>query len=51
MTSIINAIYYVMAFVLGLLIINNFLKSKKLQDSAMYMIILLPLVLRLLRFK
>jgi len=51
MATIINAIYYVMAFVLVLLIVNNFLKSKKLQDSAMYMIILLPLILRLLRFK
>ncbi len=51
MTSIINTIYYVMAFALVLLIVNNFIKSKKLQDSAMYMIILLPLILRLLRFK
>jgi hypothetical protein len=40
-----------MAAVLVVLIINNFVKSKKLQDSAMYMIILVPLLLRLLKFK
>lgn len=51
MTGIINAIYYLMAAVLVALIANNFLKSKKLQDSAMYAIIIIPLILRLLRFK
>jgi len=51
MTMLINSIYYLMAAVLVALIINNFLKSKKLQDSAMYMVILVPLLLRLLRFK
>jgi hypothetical protein len=51
MANVINAIYYIMAAVLVVLIINNFVKSKKLQDSAMYMIILVPLLLRLLKFK
>lgn len=51
MNMIINSIYYLMAAVLVALIINNFLKSKKLQDLAMYMVILVPLLLRLLRFK
>lgn len=51
MNILINSIYYLMAAVLVVLIINNFLKSKKLQDSAMYMVILVPLLLRLLRFK
>lgn len=51
MAAVINAIYHLMALFLALLIVNNFLKSKKLQESAMYIIILLPLVLRLLRFK
>ncbi|OQB45706.1 MAG: hypothetical protein BWY00_01699 [Firmicutes bacterium ADurb.Bin153] len=51
MASVINAIYHIMAAAIGLLIINNFLKTKKLQDAAMYVIILVPLIDRILRFK
>ncbi len=51
MANIINAFYYVMAAALVVLIVNNFLKTKKIQDAAMYVIILIPLVQRLLRFK
>ena len=51
MDIIVNSIYYLMAAIMVALIINNFLKTKKLQDSAMYVIILIPLLLRLLRFK
>lgn len=51
MTTVINAVYHLMAAVLALLIVNNFLKTKKIQDAAMYAIILIPLVLRILRFK
>lgn len=51
MATVINAIYHIMAAAIALLIIKNFLKTKKMQDAAMYLIIIIPLIDRILRFK
>ncbi|HNZ09571.1 MAG TPA: hypothetical protein PLI88_04870 [Bacillota bacterium] len=51
MATVINAIYHIMAAAIVLLIINNFLKTKKMQDAAMYVVIMIPLIDRILRFK
>ena len=48
---IITVLYYILiAFVAGL-IVWNLLKSRKWQDELLYVIILMPFILRLLRLK
>jgi DMSO reductase anchor subunit len=48
---IITFLYYILiAFVAGL-IVWNLLKSRKWQDELLYVIILMPFILRLLRLK
>ncbi len=48
---IITALYYLMvAFTAGLMI-WNLVKSRKWQEEVLYMIVLLPFLLRLLRLK
>jgi len=51
MTFLISILYYLMvAFVAGL-IIWNLVKSRKWQDELLYVIILMPFLLRLFRLK
>jgi DMSO reductase anchor subunit len=51
MNTIITVLYYLLtAYVAGLLI-WNFLKRKSWQEEALYIIVLIPFVLRLLRLK
>jgi len=48
---IITILYYILTAFIALLIIWNFIKSKKWQEEALYIIILVPFLLRLLRLK
>ncbi len=48
---IITILYYIITAFIALLIIWNFIKSKKWQEEALYIIILIPFLLRLLRLK
>ncbi|MDW7761866.1 MAG: hypothetical protein SCM96_14665 [Acidobacteriota bacterium] len=48
---IVTILYYVMAAFIAVLLIWNFLKSRKLEDEILYVIVLVPFLLRLLRLK
>jgi hypothetical protein len=48
---IITILYYLLTGYIAFLIIWNLLKSKKWQDEILYIIILLPFLLRLFRLK
>ena len=48
---IVTFLYYVLTAFIALLIIWNLVKSKKWQDEILYIIILIPFLLRLLRLK
>jgi len=48
---IVTILYYGMAAFIAVLLIWNFMKSRKLQDEILYVIVLVPFVLRLLRLK
>ena len=48
---IISILYYVLTAYVIFLIIWNLIKSKKWQDEILYIIILMPFILRLLRLK
>jgi len=50
-TMIVTILYYGMAAFIAVLLIWNFMKSRKLQDEILYVIVLVPFVLRLLRLK
>jgi len=48
---IITIFYYLLAAIIALLLAINFFRSKKWQDEILYLIVLLPFLLRLLRLK
>ncbi len=48
---IITILYYLLTGYIAILIIWNLLKSKKWQEEILYIIILLPFLLRLFRLK
>jgi len=48
---IITFLYYVLSAYIAFIIIWNLIKSKKWQDEILYIIILIPFILRLLRLK
>lgn len=48
---IITILYYVLTGYIAFLMIWNLLKSKRWQDEILYIIILMPFLLRLLRLK
>jgi hypothetical protein len=48
---IMTILYYILTAYIALLIIWNLLKSKKWQEEILYIIILMPFLLRLLRLK
>lgn len=48
---IITLLYYLLAAFIALLMIWNLIKSKKWQEELLYVIVLLPFLLRLFRLK
>lgn len=48
---IITFMYYILIAFVAVLIVWNLLKSRKWQDELLYVIILMPFILRLLRLK
>lgn len=48
---IITVLYYVLVAYVAVLMIWNLLKSKKWQEEVLYIIVLMPFLLRLLRLK
>ena len=51
METLITLLYYLLTAYIVFLVLWNFLKSKKWQDEILYIIILMPFLLRLLRLK
>ena len=47
----ITILYYVLTAFIAFLMAANFFKSKKWQDELLYIIVLMPFLLRLLRLK
>ncbi len=48
---IITILYYVLTGFIALFMIWNLIKSKKWQEEILYLIVLIPFILRLLRLK
>lgn len=51
MTFIMILYYLITAFLAALLVWNFILEKKKIEDLAQYLLVLVPLVLRILRIK
>ncbi len=51
MSTLITLAYYVIAAYIAVLLVWNFIKGRKWQDELLYLIVLVPFVLRLLRLK
>ncbi|HOW84639.1 MAG TPA: hypothetical protein P5119_04705 [Candidatus Aminicenantes bacterium] len=51
MNTIVTVLYYVLTAYIAVLIVWNFLKRKSWQEELLYVIVLIPFVLRLLRLK
>jgi uncharacterized membrane protein len=51
MNTIVTVLYYLLTAYIAVLLIWNFLKRKNWQEEALYIIVLIPFVLRLLRLK
>jgi hypothetical protein len=51
MNTIVTVLYYLLTAYVAVLLTANFLKNKKWQDEVLYVIVLIPFVLRLLRLK
>ncbi|MCK4337172.1 MAG: hypothetical protein KAX11_04450 [Candidatus Aminicenantes bacterium] len=47
----ITILYYILTALIAVLMITNLIKSKKWQDELLYIIVLMPFLLRLLRLK
>jgi hypothetical protein len=47
----ITILYYILIALIAVLMITNLIKSKKWQDELLYIIVLMPFLLRLLRLK
>ncbi len=47
----ITVLYYVLTAFIAVLLIRNFIDRKKWQEEVLYVIVLLPFLLRLLRLK
>lgn len=48
---IVTVLYYLLTAAIAVLLIRNFLKRKDWQDEVLYIIVLVPFLLRLLRLK
>jgi len=51
MNTIVTVLYYLLTAYVAVLLVADFLKNKKWQDEILYIIVLIPFVLRLLRLK
>jgi len=48
---IVTILYYILSAYVAFIILWNLIKSKKWQDELLYIIILIPFILRVLRLK
>lgn len=48
---IITVLYYVLTAYIAVLLVWNFIRRKKWQEEVLYLIVLIPFLLRLLRLK
>jgi hypothetical protein len=48
---IVTVLYYLMTAYIAVMLVWNFLKRNKWQEEVLYMIVLIPFLLRLLRLK
>ena len=48
---IVTILYYLLTAAIAVLLVRNFLKRKDWQDEILYVIVLIPFLLRLLRLK
>jgi hypothetical protein len=51
MNTIVTVLYYILTAYVAVLLIGNFLKNRRWQDEVLYIIVLIPFLLRLLRLK
>jgi len=51
MNTVVTVLYYILTAYVAVLLIGNFLKNRKWQDEVLYIIVLIPFLLRLLRLK
>jgi hypothetical protein len=51
MNTIVTVLYYLLTAYILVLLVWNFLKRKNWQEEALYVIVLIPFLLRLLRLK
>ena len=51
MNTIVTILYYLLTAYVTVLLVWNFLKRKSWQEEALYVIVLIPFLLRLLRLK
>jgi len=51
MATIVTVLYYLMTAFVAVMLVWNFLRRKNWQEEALYVIILIPFLLRLLRLK
>jgi len=48
---IITVLYYLLTGILAVIMIINFFRSKKWQEEVLYILVLMPFLLRLIRLK
>jgi hypothetical protein len=51
MATIVTVLYYLMTAYIAFLLVRNFFRRKSWQEEALYIIVLIPFLLRLLRLK
>ena len=51
MATIVTILYYLLTAFVAVMLVWNFLRRKNWQEEALYVIILIPFLLRLLRLK
>jgi len=51
MNTVVAILYYLLTGYVAVLLVWNFLKGRKAQDEILYVIVLIPFILRLLRLK
>ena len=51
MSAIVTVFYYLLTAYVAVLLVWNFIKRKNWQDEVLYLIVLIPFILRLLRLK
>lgn len=51
MNTVVTILYYLLTAYVAVLLVANFLKNKRWQDEILYIIVLIPFIMRLLRLK